>query len=106
MFENCSKIWPVVFIICSAKPELPCESNDSNKSKYDELQRKDIEKVDSRIILHIFQVSQENIQKVVVLSSDIDVVVLLLYYWKNFKEKNFNVKKFLLPIKKFLFTIK
>ena len=56
-----------------------------------ELQRHNIEEADSRIVVHAMQACKNGESKIVVLSSDTDVVVLLLHYWMKFEEKNLMV---------------
>ena len=43
-----------------------------------------IEEADARIIPHTFHAAQRNYDRVIILSSDTDVLVLLLHYWTTF----------------------
>ena len=71
---------------------MPCESNIlSINSKLDILQRNDIEEADSKIILHACQASSDERYKILVMSSDTDVFVLLMYYWIQFEEQSLQV---------------
>ena len=92
VFEKSQELWPETEIICSATNEKICEINHPfNTYKLATLQRNDIEEADSRIILHSFHACTELNRKILVLSSDTDVVVLLLYYWIKFEEQGLQV---------------
>ncbi|CAD6233747.1 GSCOCG00012298001-RA-CDS [Cotesia congregata] len=49
------------------------------------LQRPDIEEADVKMMIHIAQAASENVKKVLLLSTDTDVLVLSLNYWSMFK---------------------
>ncbi|KAJ8669425.1 hypothetical protein QAD02_000684 [Eretmocerus hayati] len=83
--RKAQEIWPRIEIICSGTTDLPCQS--SKQSDLDILQNDHIEKADSRIILHVFHACSEGTEKILVKSSDTDIVVLLLHYWRTFGEK-------------------
>ena len=81
VLEKSDILWPNTVVICSATNEASCSSNlliDSHA--LDLLQRNDIEEADSRIIVHISQACTNSRTKILVLSSDTDVFVLLLHY--------------------------
>ncbi|KAJ8680645.1 hypothetical protein QAD02_016432 [Eretmocerus hayati] len=83
--RKAQEIWPRIQIICSGTTDLPCQS--SKQSDLDILQNDHIEEADSRIILHVFHACSEGTEKILVKSSDTDIVVLLLHYWRTFEEK-------------------
>ena len=92
IFEKNSKIWPETQVICSATNAMLCESNLVEITEtFNILQRPDIEEADSRIILHIFHACKTGKKNILVLSSDTDVCILLLYYWKAFQEMGLQV---------------
>lgn len=92
ILQNSDKYWINNTVICSATNETLCQSNlETDSETFALLQRPDIEEADSRIILHIYQACREGTTNVVVLSSDTDVVVLLMYYWSTFKAMKLQV---------------
>lgn len=82
ILKNCSELWPGVQIICNATNEMSCQCNNSKETDtLIFLQKPDIEVGDSRIIIPTYQACTNEIKKVIVLSSDTDVFVLLMDYW-------------------------
>ncbi|KAJ8679187.1 hypothetical protein QAD02_014974 [Eretmocerus hayati] len=79
------EIWPGVQVICSATMDLPSESLNDSDLKI--LQNNRIEEADSRLILHVFHACSLGVEKILVKSSDTDIVVLLLHYWSTFEEQ-------------------
>ena len=96
IFHRGQEFWPGIELICSntnkklCLSSFPLESSDRLTS----LQRQDIEEADSRIIIHVEHAINEGTQNILVLSSDTDVLVLLLYFWGEFEKKGLKVINF------------
>lgn len=74
LIRNSSHHFHGVDIVCSGTSQMDCQSTDSNLDLH-ELQRKDLEEADS---------VANGLTDILVLSSDTDVVVLLIYYYNKF----------------------
>jgi hypothetical protein len=88
--EAAKTVIPDVQVIAShmlrKEDDLPCtQSYNGNISILEELNLP-IEEADDRIIAHAWYAVKRGTRRIVVLSADTDVFVLLLYYWKQFHE--------------------
>ena len=79
--ENPSNIRIYTSNISDESEQVPCLSCcDGSLLNRPELSL-DIEEADSRILPHAFHAAQQGVKKIVMLSPDTDVFVLLLHYW-------------------------
>lgn len=90
LLEKCSNIWPNMQVFCSAtsfpNPTTCMSIQQTNlRQSHEELQFAMLEEADLRIMPHIKHATNRGYQRVMVLSNDTDVLVLLLYHWTTFK---------------------
>lgn len=80
------KIWPNIQLVFSTANDKPCESLNSTDLPINlhHLETNEIEEADIRIIMHIDHAIGASFNNIIVLSTDTDVLVLLVYYWNHF----------------------
>lgn len=84
--------WPEVELICSATNAEECQTNLSHSQLVlDMLQNHDIEEADTRMMLHIMHASNKGHEKIYILSSDTDIVIMALYFLQTFKASGLKV---------------
>ena len=71
-----------------------CISNDlsTDQSVLQSLQRFDVEEADLKIMIHLYHSIQEGNKNAFIISSDTDVMVLALYFFKTFQQHGLQVK--------------
>lgn len=92
LLKNAANIWPEKNVVCSGTDELMCKATKSNSTCLFMLQRSDIEEADSRIMLHIQHSIIEGSRRIYVVSSDTDVIVLALNFWRQFETAGVKVQ--------------
>lgn len=79
-------LFPNVEVVVShftGDTETPCMSTMSGLSKEVTELNLDIEEADSRTIPHAMHIVKHNLNRIVVLSSDTDITVMMIYYWNQ-----------------------
>lgn len=91
--ENNNRIFSGLEFVFSTINEIPCASCNLQESQLclQNLQRNDIEEADIKIILHVQHAVLQGFKNVYIISSDTDVIVLLLYFWSTFKQHGLQV---------------
>lgn len=66
----------------------PCTAVYSNQTEFslDILQRHDVEEADVKIMIHTNHATIQDYKNIYIISADADVIILALYFWKNFTE--------------------
>lgn len=83
-FINQTDAFARIEIICSTINDLQCISNSSSTESLEILQRTDVEEADHKIIIHIKHAIDKGYEHVYLVSSDTDVIVLALYFMKEY----------------------
>ena len=99
ILQNAQIIWPEIEVVFSTIKNEECISTklDFQKNVSSSiLQRFDIEEADVKIMLHIAQSSISGNRKILLLSSDTDVLGLALNFWSTFIRYGLKVKYIIL----------
>lgn len=79
-------------VIFSSMNDIPVSSNKPNlDDSYLNVQCSNIEEADVKIVVHVNHAVKKGYTNVYVISSDTDVIVLMLYFFKTFQENGLQV---------------
>lgn len=94
ILRNCNTKWPGIEVLFSTLQSLECISTLSHLKEDPAmltLQRFDVEEADTKIVLHVNDCSIQKSGKILVLSNDTDVLILLLNFWNDFASNGLQV---------------
>lgn len=97
LFLHCNELWPNVELVFSKVKSLECISTIAHLKEDPSmsiLQRFDIEEADTKMMLHIFDCCLQGACYIFLLSSDTDVVALVLNFWSTFASHGLQVHYF------------